>query len=497
MHEKISLNMGEQRGRVSAMRRLQSLLFKWMGRPNGTSDACEALETGAGRTEELTLLRQKLATEMRLRARAEQDLATIEKNIIYLHESLPAMLAYVDTQHQLKYHNRAFLEGLGNGVSRIDGCHLRELVGNVVYDELEADLSCALSGNIVYHERLHKSAAGESFRLLMQCLPEFDGNGEVAGIFLLATDITNPEDFALPLKHASPADTSVEQSRPCLVSAVAETEAERDDEIVRLRKALARDEFCLFFQTIEPVAASGVLVPFREILLRLKAEEESMMPPGSFLPVAEEYGMLPDLDRWVVRHLLDWVRADASRQHAVYSVNITAQSLADAAFPAFVKTALRDFALPGSLLCFELKELDVLHCADDAKRFIDQLRPEGCRHAICGFSGNRASLDLLRQVPVNFLKIDGGLILNMRRSAVDLARVKAIQRMAQTIGVSTVAECVEDGKTLQQLRLIGVDFAQGFGISRPQDLRQISLGGTTQTGTESVAAATGAAMAGD
>ncbi|MBL0122425.1 MAG: EAL domain-containing protein [Betaproteobacteria bacterium] len=430
----------------------------------------------ARRNAQLSQARQNLANEARLRTRAEQDLAGVADNITYLHESLPAMLAYVDDQHQLKYHNRAFRHGLGAAVSHIDGRHLREVVGNVVYGELEGDLSRAFDGSMAHRERLHKSTAGETFRLLMQCLPQFNETGQVVGVFLLSTDITGPQDFALPPFPMPTIEMPVVLSPAPLSDRIVELAPEHDDDAVLLQHALAHDEFCLFFQAIVPVTTGRSALPFREILLRLKVEEENMLPPGSFLPVAEKYGMLPDLDRWVVRHVLGWIRADATRQQAMYSINISPQTLADHEFPAFVKKALRDFGLPGSLLCFELQENDILSRSADASRFVAQLQPEGCSCAICGFNGNRISFDLLRQVPVNFLKIDGSLILNVLRSAVDLARVKAIHRVAQAIGVSTIAECVEDERTLEVLRGIGVDFAQGFGISRPQDLRTISTG---------------------
>ncbi|MEO8103250.1 MAG: EAL domain-containing protein, partial [Betaproteobacteria bacterium] len=247
-----------------------------------------------------------------------------------------------------------------------------------------------------------------------------------------------------------------------------------DNDAARLRNALAGNEFCLFFQAIESVAADAAAVPFREILLRLKAEEENMLPPGSFLPVAEQHGMLPDLDRWVVRHLLGWVRGDSLRQRAVYSINLSIPTVADAGFPDFVADALREFALPGSLLCFELQESGALSQPADVLRFVRRLQPLGCRIALCGFNGDRVSLDLLRRIPVNFLKIDGTLILHMRRSAIDQARVKAIQRVAKAIGIGTIAECVEDNKTLARLRAIGVDYAQGFAVSLPQPLRDIA-----------------------
>jgi EAL domain-containing protein (putative c-di-GMP-specific phosphodiesterase class I)/PAS domain-containing protein len=450
----------------------------------------------ARRAAQLALLRQKLASEIRRRTRAEQGLAGVEKNITYLHESLPAMLAYIDDQQQLKYHNRAFVHGLGKTVSGINGRHLRDVVGNIVYGDLESDLSRAFGGSLTHREHTHVTSTDESFQLLTQCLPQFNDRHEVVGVFLLSTDITEPANSVVPALPVPTAETPDAETRKLLADAIAEAEAEagRNDEIGRLRSALERNEFCLFFQTIEPVAANSVAVPFREILLRLKAEEENMMPPGSFLPVAEEHGMLPDLDRWVVRHVLGWMRVEATRQQALYSINIAAQTLSDPEFPTFVKKALRDFGLPGSLLCFELKETDVQHRLADTNRFIGQLGTEGCKQALCGFSGSQASFDLLRQVPVNFLKIDGSLILNLRRSAVDLARVKAIHRVAQAIGISTVAECVENNKTLAQLRLIGVDFAQGFGISRPRDLREISSNETT---AESAAHAGNTAIAGD
>jgi PAS domain S-box-containing protein len=421
-------------------------------------------------TAQLAAAHQNLVREGVLRASAEQGMADLEHDFAPVHESLPAMLAQVDNQHQFSYCNRAFREGLGAAASRVDGRHLSEVVGSVVYAGMQGDLAAAFGGRSVHRDQLFKSSEGESFRLKLQYLPTFGADSAVASVFLLATDITELGDVAVPvsiapvvaLRRAAPPPPSADDGA-----------TERDADATRLRNALSNDEFCLFFQTIEALDTRGAPAPFREILLRLKAEEESMIPPGSFLPVAEEYGMMPDLDRWVTRHLLGWIRVDATRRHAAYSVNLSAQTMADGAFPAFVGQALRDFGLPGSLLCFELQESDLLHWADDAIRLIGLLQPEGCRFAICGFRGNRASFELLRRVPVDFLKIDGSLILNIRRSPVDLARVKAIQRVAKAIGIRTIAEFVEDGETVAQLRGIGVDYAQGFGISRPQDLRQI------------------------
>jgi EAL domain-containing protein (putative c-di-GMP-specific phosphodiesterase class I) len=369
-------------------------------------------------------------------------------------------------------------------------------VGEDVYAEWNADFDGAFAGNVVHREYLHKLSGDKRTRLLLQFLPQFNESGTVIRAFVLATDISDGNDASLPVEAIpSPAVAVAEVVRPSADMA-AEPDDALDSDAVRLRTALARNEFCLFFQTIEPVVPTGEALPFREILLRLKLEEERMMPPGSFLPVAEEHNMLPDLDRWVVNQLLAWICADAARQQGVYSVNIAAQTVMDTAFPAFVKKALNDFGLPGSLLCFELQEAGVLESRADSIRFVAELKAAGCRNILCGFSGNRESLDLLRQVQVNFVKIDGSLILKMIRSGVDLARVKAIQRVARVIGISTIAECVEDNATIKLLKDIGVNFAQGFGISRPQDIRNISGDVAVEPGTDSAAIDREVAMAG-
>jgi EAL domain-containing protein (putative c-di-GMP-specific phosphodiesterase class I) len=149
------------------------------------------------------------------------------------------------------------------------------------------------------------------------------------------------------------------------------------------------------------------------------------------------------------------------------------------------------------LLCFELQETDLLNRSVDATRFVSQVRPMGCLVTICGFDGSRASLELLRRVPVNFLKIDSKLTFNIRRSAIDLERVKSIQRVAKAIGISTIAECVEDSKTLARLRSIGVDFAQGFGISPPQDLQELPSSLPDHSPIDSAARRASSAMAAD
>lgn len=437
------------------------------------SRSIHAERTIARRNAQLALARQRLGKESALRKSAEQTLASMEQDTVHLQDALPVMLVAIDTNCRVTYHNPAFRHGLCGPVGRIDGRHISEVVDGPAFEDMVDHLSSALEGKLIHREQLHRSAAGNFFRLLTQYLPRFDESGAIAGAFLMMTDVTDPSEIPQHGKVDAAAGDAVAPTELPIDTVHDACEPDSDDGGAQLRSALEHDEFCLFFQSIEPLAAGRTAVPFREVLLRLKAEEDGMLPPGSFQQVAESQGMLPELDKWVVRRLLQVIGEDARRQQAMYSVNLSAQTMMDPLFPAYVASTLRDNGLPGSLLCFEVQETEILERLPEASRCIDELKSHGCRFAICGFSGNRTSMDLLRRIPAHYLKIDGGLILKIRRSALDYARVKAIERVAHAIGIRTIAECVEDTRTLEHLGSLGVDYVQGFVVSHPRDLQQL------------------------
>ncbi len=257
----------------------------------------------------------------------------------------------------------------------------------------------------------------------------------------------------------------------------AETMAEEltdwKDAGARLLAALQNDEFVLYCQPIVPVADRS-RPTCHEVLIRLCEEEEKMLPPGAFLPIAERFGLMPEVDRWVTGHLIAWVQrraaAQAGWQPTMFTINLAGATLADDAFPAFVQQEAQRHGVAPEVLCFEIFEADMLHDRAGTARTIGALRGLGCRIALTGFGRNRVSLDLLKAMPLDFVKIDSSVVLNFLRDAVALAKMKAIARVCRTLGIRTIAEFVESEEIWQGLQALDIDYAQGFGIGTPQPL---------------------------
>jgi EAL domain-containing protein (putative c-di-GMP-specific phosphodiesterase class I) len=206
----------------------------------------------------------------------------------------------------------------------------------------------------------------------------------------------------------------------------------------------------------------------RELLIRMRDEEQNMVPPGTFLPIAERFNMMPDIDRFVVRKAVAACAAKNAGPSAVLCINLARSSLEDRAFPEFVARTLQQSGVPGQALCFEIADGDAIACLPEAASFLRALKPLGCRFALDGFGRAAIGFEHLKVLPLDFLKIDGSIILQILRVPEALSKVRAIQRVSKVIGIQTIAEMVESDDVQERLRLAGVDYAQGFGIAKPQ-----------------------------
>jgi EAL domain-containing protein (putative c-di-GMP-specific phosphodiesterase class I) len=314
-------------------------------------------------------------------------------------------------------------------------------------------------------------------------LPEIGEQGKVVGFHLVLADARDPGEVPIldePARHSGDnviaADVAAAEpdAQEMFVDTFSDQVTGRDDSASRIVEAIERDEFHLFSQRIVPLSADSGLPQHYEILIRLMEEEEGMMPPGAFFPLAEKYGLMPRLDRWVVQHVAElasfrkpWTKG------SMLFINVAVETIADADFPAFVSSQLQRTGVPGDILCFEVANTAVLETHAKAQEFARQLKQCGCRIALSGFGRDRISFELLRDFQVDYLKIDGNVILGILRDPVDFARVAAISRVAKTIGVRTIAEFVESDEISAKLRKMGLDFAQGFGISQPCPLADI------------------------
>lgn len=247
--------------------------------------------------------------------------------------------------------------------------------------------------------------------------------------------------------------------------------------VSRLQKALEDNRFQLWQQHILDLKAGddargGQL----EMLLRLIDEDGVLVAPGDFFPAAERYGLMPAIDRWVIRHLLldgacGALRAEMTRRAATHcAINLSGASLNDDRFLGFLEDALRRTRVTTAALCFEITETVAVTNFDRIREVMQHLRQFGCRFALDDFGSGMSSFSYLKNLPVDYLKIDGTLVRNIVDDAADFAMLEAISRVGKALGLKTIAEFVETGPTLEKLRGIGVDYAQGYAIHRPAPL---------------------------
>ncbi|WP_082604211.1 EAL domain-containing protein [Acidovorax sp. Root217] len=245
--------------------------------------------------------------------------------------------------------------------------------------------------------------------------------------------------------------------------------------VSRIEHALAHDHFELFAQPIVPLQGGESQGLHCEILLRIRSEQGELVLPGLFMPAAERYHLAARVDRWVVTHALRWVVAQQSRIGQC-SINLSGQSLGDAAFTAFVLQALENPEVPCSKLCFEITETAAISNLQTASHFIETLRGRGCKISLDDFGSGLSSFAYLRNLPVDVLKIDGQFVRDIDRDPVSLAMVKSIHEIGCLMGKRTVAEFVESQALVAILQDIGVHYAQGYAVGYPVPLAQVLEG---------------------
>jgi diguanylate cyclase (GGDEF)-like protein/PAS domain S-box-containing protein len=248
--------------------------------------------------------------------------------------------------------------------------------------------------------------------------------------------------------------------------------------VTRINDALRDGRFELMAQAITPITPRPNAGRHCELLLRMRDEQGNLILPGEFLPAAERYNLAVEIDRWVVRHTLDWLHArpEALEGLELCGINLSGQAFGDEMLLGFLLEAL-DRQPHGitSKLCFEVTETNAISDLLHAQRFITALRSRGCRFAIDDFGSGFSSFAYLKNLPVDYVKIDGSFVRGMARDPIDLAMVRSINEIGHVMGKQTIAEFVEDEAILEALRELGVDYAQGHAIARPVPM-QLFLG---------------------
>ena len=269
--------------------------------------------------------------------------------------------------------------------------------------------------------------------------------------------------------------------------------SERHEEmkwVSRIKTAREEGRLELFFQPIVAVEGDDAEVHC-ELLLRMRDHDGQLIMPDVFIPAAERFNLMPDLDRWVINHVLSEVhpavRAQTNGHQITLAINLSGTSLNNNGFLDYVLDQFAACDTPPGDICFEITETAAINNLSNVVHLITRLKSLGCRFSLDDFGSGLSSFTYLKTLPVDYLKIDGHFITNLATDAIDQAMVRAICEVADAMGIQTVAERVETEETMKKLVEIGVDYAQGYHIARPAPVSEFTMPGRSQNKEKSAA----------
>ncbi|MEL6581395.1 MAG: EAL domain-containing protein, partial [Cyanobacteria bacterium J06621_12] len=261
--------------------------------------------------------------------------------------------------------------------------------------------------------------------------------------------------------------------------------------LAKIHQALESNRFLLFYQTIQPLQTDVPDSEHYEVLLRMEGENGQIIPPMAFISIAERYQLMNRIDRWVIRTLFatqarhyqqrrEICQKKGWAENSLYAVNLSGETLNDVNFVQFVKEELEHYQIPPQLICFEITETVAISNLSQAKMMITQLQKLGCRFALDDFGSGMSSFAYLKSLPIDFLKIDGTFIRELLEDPINSAIIRSFHQVAQLMGVATIAEFVDSQEKLTHLKSLGIDYAQGYWIAKPQPLPKPQLLNTDQ-----------------
>ena len=298
-----------------------------------------------------------------------------------------------------------------------------------------------------------------------------------ASVGLVPLTVTEHEDVANVLSAADSACAAAKDAGRNRVHSYHENDIDmmrRRREMqwaARINTALEENRFELFRQTILPLQSDDRGAHY-ELLLRMRDENGALVSPELFIGSAERYGITPNIDRWVIRNALRWLvsEADERGRLSLCSINLSGQSLGDEKFLPFVIEQFQTSGLAPEKICFEITETAAIASYAQANRFINALKELGCQFALDDFGTGLSSFGYLKHFPVDYLKIDGSFVKEILHDPIDREMVRSINEIGHLTGKKTIAEFAENEEIIAMLKSMGIDYAQGYGVSAPQKI---------------------------
>jgi len=299
--------------------------------------------------------------------------------------------------------------------------------------------------------------------------------GTSIGLVAIAADSGSRSDVLSGADTACYSAKEQGRNRVCVYHSTDAHVAQRRNEknwAARLERALEEERLVLYYQSYLALGANSAHGRHIEILLRLIDEDGSLVPPGSFLPAAERYKLMPTIDQWVIGSVF-------SRYHELVEImgvpltcciNVSCTTLTSDGILDFIRERAGRHSLPPGAICFEITETAAINNMRAATEFMREVKALGFSFALDDFGVGTSSLAYLRTLPVDYLKIDGSFVRNIAHDQIDHAMVDTINRVGHIMGLQTVGEYAESASVIDSLRKLSVDFAQGYGVHRPEPL---------------------------
>lgn len=247
--------------------------------------------------------------------------------------------------------------------------------------------------------------------------------------------------------------------------------------VSRIHNALDNNKFVLYAQEIRSLTKEDNGPKHHELLIRMEEESGEIIPPGAFLPAVERFQLSQKLDYWVIKTAFQWIAQHKAQLDSrdSFSLNISGSSFGDGNLLVFIKAELERAQINAEQICFEVTETAAINNLSQARGFIESLKREGFLFALDDFGSGLSSFEYLKNLPVDYLKIDGQFVKDIETNPIDLAMLKSINEIGHVMGKKTIAEFVENGVILETLKGLGVDYAQGYHIGRPAPLDDLLI----------------------
>jgi len=422
-----------------------------------------------------------------LQHQALHDALTGLPNRRALEKKLQGMLSQtLHSEHVLCYLDLDQFKVINDTCGHIAGDALLKQISQLMRHELrEQDMLARFSGDefAVLMLNCSQQQAQEMLENLLETIRTFSFEYEshtfkvTACIGVVA--INNNSSLVELLKQADSACYAAKEAGRDRLHLFSETDTDlvqRTGEmrwVARIQQALAHERLVLYSQPIKALHTRNEGLSHCELLIRMLDDDGTIISPGEFLPAAERYNLAAAIDLWTVEHVisrLSAARAAGRDISGIYAINLSGQSLGDGRFYERIIRLIIEAKLSddNALLCFEVTETAAITNMRSALHFINELRQIGCQFALDDFGSGLSSFAYLKQLPIDYLKIDGMFVRDCVHNTVNLEIVNSINGIGQVLGLKTIAEFVEDEATLISLEHIGVDFVQGYLIAAPQ-----------------------------